>query len=52
MIYIEIPIWLAIIIVICMIIIMIYFIIADIFVRLLHNKYQLELKERERENKK
>lgn len=51
MIYIEIPLWLGIIIVICFIVVLVYFIIADLFERLIHNHYQLILKEREKKNK-
>lgn len=51
MIYIEIPIWLAIIIVICFIVVLIYFIIGDLFARLMHKHYQLILREREKESK-
>lgn len=53
MITIEIPTWLAIIILILMVILMLYFIVSDLFTRWLHKHYQLELKEREdKENEK
>lgn len=47
MIYIEMPLWLAIIIVICFIVLLVYFIVGDLFVRLMHEHYQLILRERE-----
>lgn len=50
MITIEIPIWLAIIILICMILILAYFIVGDLFARLMHQHYQLILRERDKES--
>ena len=52
MITIELPIWLAIIILICMILLTAYFIVGDLFARLMHKYYQLILKEREKEEDK
>lgn len=52
MIYIEIPLWLAIISVICSVVLLIYFIIGDLFARLMHKHYQLIEKKEELENDK
>lgn len=52
MIYIEIPIWLIIIISICYIVILILFIIDDLVAKLIHKQYKVELIEREKENDK
>jgi uncharacterized membrane protein len=47
MIYIEIPLWFAIISVICYIVLLIYFIIGDLLARLMHKHYRLIEKEKE-----
>lgn len=52
MIYIEMPIWLAIILSISYIVILIYFIIGDLLARLIHKHYKLILREKENENDK
>jgi len=46
MVLIEIPIWMAILILVCFIVILIYFILGDLFTRWLHQHYHLEIKER------
>ena len=50
--YIEVPLWLAIVIMSVIVLLLIYFIFADFFVNLISKKYDLELKEKKKKEKK
>ena len=51
MIYIELPLWLVIVIFIVITLFIVYLLIGDFLIRLIHKKYDLELKDKEKESK-
>ena len=51
MITIELPLWLAIVIQVCFVLMLIHFIVGDLFAKLIHKHYQLILREKNKENK-